>query len=1094
MGIGGIGANQLISLFEDRIFSDDTASQLLLRIAAIARELFQADVAIIFARNSATGSFDPTPLVSGSLTDVERAELTPPRAKGTTQQVVGSRLQFVEDLESEDAEQYRSPFTRVAEIRSFAAAALPVRDDQEPLCVLYLDYRSPHAFPEAEREELHGFADQAALVLRSRMVFDGLRRVRQTGEHLTRRLDSDSILAEAVAAIQEAAAADLVVLYPYDPHTHTLHPPVWRGELLEPARPPNMDPGSISIPARVLERGAALFLREAPALFDELELPADHTTDLFPVREQIRSVAVLPLVVGDDDRVGVLIVNYRRPQPLDAAQVEVVQGLSNYAAIAIRNSAVFRGMRDQEMRRLKLLQSIDRQITSTLDLDEVLQATLEQSAAEVGAEEASILLYDPEKDVLDTVAAVGQYAAKSRTQRLPLSRASGITRHVFQTGEPVRVGDLPNDPRFAPMHVEVAPGIRSELDIPLLHEGRMRGVMNYESSRVDAFSESHQDFVTTLAEHAILAILNADTYERERRTVTELSILADVSERIAARAELDEVFELILDEALRLTGASAGELMLVRPKKSHLERVAGRGDIPPRMVQGLDEGIIGWVVTNREPFVGDIRVEPWLTLYNAAVESTQSEMCVPLLSGTAVLGALDVESPEPEHFRKDDIRLLEALARLAVVAITNADSEERADIQLRRFQVLHKAGVELGRITRPGEEALEEAYQVIVRIAQDHTRGEVVVRRYEPATRTLVVREWAHVQKGEIFDSLSVDQPCLNAQVFRERRTIVVPDTRNPPDDVEAILLSDDSTRSLLIAPIGREGDRYYGNLALAHHETDHFLDTDLELFDGLAQLLALTIQRIEMSDELRAAQLRATAAEAVVSMNEGAAELAHRLSRVIPTAPSHLQNIREALRKASVLDNGVGTSLELVERGIRTVITLGQSLSEQAEAFRAGGDQRTAVPLQAILQEIRNGAPHRPEGVELVVDDWPDEGVMLHVVPRQIVSIVSELMGNAIHAVGRTGRIEVRARITRERVEIDCTDTGKGIPLDRRESVFLPFYSTKGGSGLGLWMGRLVAISLGGGLDITPSDHGTTFTLWLPRVTPVTDSRARQG
>jgi two-component system sensor kinase FixL len=61
--------------------------------------------------------------------------------------------------------------------------------------------------------------------------------------------------------------------------------------------------------------------------------------------------------------------------------------------------------------------------------------------------------------------------------------------------------------------------------------------------------------------------------------------------------------------------------------------------------------------------------------------------------------------------------------------------------------------------------------------------------------------------------------------------------------------------------------------------------------------------------------------------------------------------------------------------------------------------------------------------------------------------------------------------------------DSGKGIPADRAEAIFTPFYSTKrSGTGLGLAVSRRLAESFGGRLWLEPEERGTSFCFTLPR------------
>lgn len=102
-----------------------------------------------------------------------------------------------------------------------------------------------------------------------------------------------------------------------------------------------------------------------------------------------------------------------------------------------------------------------------------------------------------------------------------------------------------------------------------------------------------------------------------------------------------------------------------------------------------------------------------------------------------------------------------------------------------------------------------------------------------------------------------------------------------------------------------------------------------------------------------------------------------------------------------------------------------------------------------------------------------------------ELNQVWTNLLDNAIDALGSSGTIAVRTRRDGECVLVDIADTGPGIPADARRRVFEPFYTTKEvgrGTGLGLDTARrIVAERHGGSITFDTGDQGTTFHVWIP-------------
>jgi signal transduction histidine kinase len=96
-----------------------------------------------------------------------------------------------------------------------------------------------------------------------------------------------------------------------------------------------------------------------------------------------------------------------------------------------------------------------------------------------------------------------------------------------------------------------------------------------------------------------------------------------------------------------------------------------------------------------------------------------------------------------------------------------------------------------------------------------------------------------------------------------------------------------------------------------------------------------------------------------------------------------------------------------------------------------------------------------------------------------------TNLIANAIDAVGESGTITLRTRPDDDCIVVDIADTGPGIPPEARPHIFEPFFTTKDvgeGTGLGLDTARRIVVGRhGGSLTFDTSDQGTTFHVWLP-------------
>ena len=344
--------------------------------------------------------------------------------------------------------------------------------------------------------------------------------------------------------------------------------------------------------------------------------------------------------------------------------------------------------------RLNVLYQVGSVIHTTLEPQEALQLILNQAVGLMRAASGSVVLINPTNGLLEIHAAKGLPA---NAAELKLRVGEGITGWVARTGKPARVGDVRSDPRY----VLLRPEVRSELAVPLEVAGEVRGVLNVDADRPDAFSAEDQELLEALAAQAARVIHNTWLYEQLRLKARLFESLASVSQTINSTLNLDDALSVITREACVLMQAKVCSLMLLDESREWLELRAsfGAGEAyvnRPRL--SVEESLLGIVVRRKKPLqVENVQVSSrYQSVEVARREGLVALLSVPLLYGGQAIGTLSVYTGQPYSFSNEEIRILSALAELSAIAIEKARLYERVvdvEEQLRQNEKLSALGL-----------------------------------------------------------------------------------------------------------------------------------------------------------------------------------------------------------------------------------------------------------------------------------------------------------------------------------------------------------------------------------------------------------------
>lgn len=244
-----------------------------------------------------------------------------------------------------------------------------------------------------------------------------------------------------------------------------------------------------------------------------------------PEIRQAGSAIAVPLQLPDQ-LIGILTITSPQPGFFEQSDVAMLSILADQAAFAIDNARLFKA--EQKRRRLAdTLISIARTINSTLNLNEVLNLILEQLDLLIDYDVSSILLYDEDNERLSISAVHGLKQAETVLgMTIPLQEQAPSQRAI--TGkEPVVVSDTAAEPYW--IQTPPTQELRSWIGLPLIAQEQVIGLLTIGSCRPEAYTETNLADIAAFADHAAIAVANAQTVARLQNAETSYANLFEDS-------------------------------------------------------------------------------------------------------------------------------------------------------------------------------------------------------------------------------------------------------------------------------------------------------------------------------------------------------------------------------------------------------------------------------------------------------------------------------------------------------------------------------------------------------------------------------------
>lgn len=459
--------------------------------------------------------------------------------------------------------------------------------------------------------------------------------------------------------------------------------------------------------------GWVLRHREAVALPNTQADPRWFRASYLPAPQH--SVVALPINLERVEAQGVYLAGHTTPQHFTSADIPLFKAALTQISLALENAILFKNQ-SQRSTQLALINEVSQAATSILNLDVMLTTVVQAIRRSFACHTVAVYLYNAAtgqvklqaKTIADRYKTVLEFDASTPYQSLVEWSAT--------TGKTVLVNDVAQDSRFS-FNQELAE-IRAELCVPIALGIKTIGVLDLQSTQLEAFDKYHVAALETLADQLAIAIENARLYDTINQHINELKSLNEIGQAVTSTLDLRKTLTLVTDHTTRLMNVAAASVVLRDDNQREVWFAAASGEGSEAVIglrMSLGQGLAGWVAEKGEPvIVPDVYAD---TRFFANVDkqsgfTTKSILCVPLQTKGHTIGAIEVMNKKNGDFNQDDLATLQALAIPAATAIENAQLYEEQIKTIKRLAETQSQLVQSAKLAAVGELAAGIAHEI----------------------------------------------------------------------------------------------------------------------------------------------------------------------------------------------------------------------------------------------------------------------------------------------------------------------------------------------------------------------------------------------
>jgi signal transduction histidine kinase/ActR/RegA family two-component response regulator len=756
---------------------------------------------------------------------------------------------------------------------------------------------------------------------------------------------------------------------------------------------------------------------------------------------------------------------------------------------------------------LSILNTISQTVNQSIDLDEILNKSLDKMMEMTDVRSAGIYLLDEKSNDLVYVAHRGFSKIFSKGMKR-MKLGEGVTGKVALSGEPIFIEDYPNHPEALPLAIEE--GLKSLAVIPLKSRDKIYGTLNLARKEFSKITLFETNLFNSIGQIISGALERASLYTENVKRLEELKTLYSISQEIALKLEVKVILQKIMESAIGLLGAESGTIALWDNRKQNYviaivhrlpETLIGKEFFPPW------SGVVGEVIAKKTPVLyKDYEHHP-NRLKELDSYHFKEVLGVPLIVREMIIGTMTIGSSDPEvHFQQSGIDLLYTFAHQAAIAIGNAKLYEDSLEKIKQLTTLYEIGktlsstLDLDELFKKALELLKDRWGYVLGgiFFLDKEKDELYIRH-------VVGRNFEEVKQMRF--KVGVDG--IVGWVAKTGELLYVPDVSKDPRYIPG----SPAGKSEVAVPF-KIRDRVIGVLDIESNEPRGFDEEDLKTLSSFVSQMSISIENAQLfSDlkqtlqELRQAQDQIVQAEKLRAMGEMASGVAHDFNNVLAVVLGNIQLLLYQLDHLSPEE--IREGLKIIEQSSKDGAETVRRIQEFTGVRR--DKEFVSLSLNEVITEVVNITQPRwkdqtqKKGIQVGLAAQLGEIPLIMGNPSELREVLTNIIFNAVDAMPEGGKLTIATQPQAEGwVEVRIADTGIGMTEEVKKRIFDPFFTTKGvtNSGLGMSVSYGIIKRHGGEILIESElGKGTTFIIHLPtgygeeetavkEVTPIKESR----
>ncbi len=415
---------------------------------------------------------------------------------------------------------------------------LPLKAKENFIGLIILGSKNPNHFTEEYIELLSAIASQLGVGIENVQLYlketnktRRLKVINQIGLKITSILDIDKVLEEVISLLYSELDYDVVDIGLVEKDwlmIKSVHEDK-QGEC-------GIHNCRFSLKNKSIIGWVAI--NNQPLLVNDVSI--DSRYYLLDDLKKIRSELAVPIEL-QGKVLGVLDVQNNQLDAFDSEDLQLLQSVANQTAVALENARLYANS-EKKIRELSVLNEVGRVVSSTLDLDQLLEHIYQQLTSVIDAPSYYVALYDDKNHILNFEVLIDE---RQRFPKTSTPVGEGAVSYVIKAGKPLIINDFESEINRLSIKLELVGAKKvspSWMGVPMMSGDRVLGILAVASYEKNAFSDEDLQFLINITNQASIAIVNAQLFHQILRgkqeweqtfdSITDLICLLDPEYRI----------------------------------------------------------------------------------------------------------------------------------------------------------------------------------------------------------------------------------------------------------------------------------------------------------------------------------------------------------------------------------------------------------------------------------------------------------------------------------------------------------------------------------------------------------------------------------